>query len=92
VFLASLLCGSAFTRRRTWKRLAIASVYAFVVFTAVAMTSCSGPSGSQQVSSEATTPPGTYTLTVTGTYTPTGASTSVTRTLQLTLAVQQPPS
>jgi hypothetical protein len=87
-FLASLLCGATFARRRTWKRLALAAVYAVLVFAAVAMTSCGGSSGSQQTSSQADTPLGTYTLTVTGTYTPVGATTNVTRTVQLTLAVQ----
>ena len=45
VFVAALLCAGVFGRRRVWARLAVASVYIFVLLTAVALTSCGGSAG-----------------------------------------------
>jgi len=83
-----LLCAAAFRRRRAWARFAVASVYIFVLLAAVALTSCGSVSSGTQTSPQHGTPPGTYTLTVTGTFTPGGAAQGVSRTVQLTLAVQ----
>ena len=89
VFLLATLCGAGFLRRRLWKRMALASVFIFVLMAAVAMTSCGGAGGSgTQTAVPSDTPAGTYTLTVTAAFTPAGATTPVSRTLPLTLAVQ----
>jgi hypothetical protein len=89
VFLMATLCAAGFLRRRVWRRMALASVFIFVLMAAVAMTSCGGGGGSSgQTATPADTPAGTYTLTVTAAFTPAGATTPVNRTLPLTLAVQ----
>jgi len=88
VFVLAVLCAAAIKSRRAWARFAFASIYIFVLLAAVALTSCGSVSSGTQASPQPGTPPGTYTLTVTGTFTPGGATQSVSRTLQLTLAVQ----
>ncbi|MGA8074818.1 MAG: hypothetical protein WB995_15180, partial [Candidatus Acidiferrales bacterium] len=88
VFVMAVLCAGAFRRRRAWARLALASVYIFVLLAAVALTSCGSVSSGTQTLPQPGTPTGTYTLTVTGTFTPGGATQGVSRTVQLTLAVQ----
>ena len=88
VFVLAVLCAAAFRRRRAWARFAVASVYIFVLLAAVALTSCGSVSSGTQTTFQPGTPPGTYTLTVTGIFTPGGATQGVSRTVQLTLAVQ----
>ena len=90
VFVMAMLCASGFAGRRAWKQMAIASVFVLVVLAAVALTACGGGGGgsSTQAAPQTDTPAGTYTLTVTATFTPAGATEPVTRTLPLTLAVQ----
>ncbi len=88
VFVLVVLCAAAFRRRRPWAHLAVASVYIFVLLAAVALTSCGSVSSGTQTSPQLGTPQGTYTLTVTGTFTPGGAAQGVSRSVQLTLAVQ----
>jgi hypothetical protein len=88
VLVLAVLCAAAFRRLRAWARLAVASVYIFVLLAAVALTSCGSASSGTQTSLQPGTPTGTYMLTVTGTFTPGGATQAVSRTVQLTLAVQ----
>ncbi len=88
VFVLAVLCAAAFRRRRAWARLAVASLYIFVLLAAVALTSCGSVSSGTQTTFQPGTPPGTYTLTVTGAFTPGGATQAVSRSVQLTLAVQ----
>jgi hypothetical protein len=61
-------------------RLALAAPLLLLVLTVTAMSGCSGQSNKPPVSNG--TPPGTYTLMLTGT------SNGVSRTMQLTLIVQ----
>jgi Abnormal spindle-like microcephaly-assoc'd, ASPM-SPD-2-Hydin len=89
VLVSVALCIGRFGKRRRWARLAAASVYVAVLLAAAALTSCGSSSGSGQAAAQLGTPTGTYMLTVTGTFTPAGAATGVSRKLQLTLAVQQ---
>ncbi len=88
VFVMAALCSAGFARRRIWRRIAVASVFIFVLLAAVALTSCGGGSSGGPVTPQAGTPTGTYSLTVTAAFTPAGATTPVNRTLPLTLAVQ----
>jgi Abnormal spindle-like microcephaly-assoc'd, ASPM-SPD-2-Hydin len=89
VLLMALLCAAGFVGPRTWKRMAIASVFVLGLLAAVALTSCGSGGGSgTQAAPQTDTPAGTYTLTVTATFTPAGATQPVARTLPLTLAVQ----
>jgi len=88
VFTMAALCAAGFARRRIWRRMAVASVFIFVLLAAVALTSCGAGGAGAQATPQAGTPTGTYSLTVTAAFTPAGATTPVKRPLTLTLAVQ----
>jgi beta-propeller repeat-containing protein/ASPM-SPD-2-Hydin domain-containing protein/HYDIN/CFA65/VesB family protein len=71
---------------RKWERAAqLAQSVGITTLLAVSLAACFGGSSA---TTTAGTPTGTYTLTVTATYTPAGSSTTVTRSIPLTLIVQ----
>jgi hypothetical protein len=88
VFVMAALCAAGFGGRRLLRRIAVASVFIFVLLAAVALTSCGSGGSGTQATPQADTPAGTYSLTVTAAFTPSGTSQVVSRTLPLTLAVQ----
>ncbi len=63
----------------------LAQSVAITALLAISLAACFGGNSAQTTTG---TPSGTYTLTVTAAYTPTGSSTTVTRSIPLTLIVQ----
>ncbi|MFZ3329892.1 MAG: hypothetical protein WA197_04630 [Candidatus Acidiferrales bacterium] len=88
MFVVALMLGMLWTAAsaRSWNRAAqLAQSVAIPALLAVSLAACFR--GSSATTTKGTLS-GTYTLTVTATYTPAGSSTTVTRSIPLTLVVQ----
>jgi hypothetical protein len=84
VLMLAVLWTAASVRR--WERAAqLAQSVAITALLVVSLAACFGGSSATITTG---TPSGTYTLTVIATYTPTGSSTTITRSIPLTLIVQ----